>query len=197
MELSELCPALEAILFASGDSMGRDRIAAVLDVDLPTLEETVQQLDAQLRSANRGLRLVSMEDRLQLVTAPAYSDLVVKALEKRKTARLSPAALEVLSIVAYHQPVTRSYIEKVRGVDSSYTVSFLSERGLIQPVGKLEAPGRPTLFGTTEDFLRIMGLPSLDALPPLPQMAEDDSRAALRMAIEEKTEREDGDGGEV
>lgn len=189
METSELSAALEAILFAAGDSMELERLALVLDTDLGKLEDAALALGSALSEGKRGLRLIRLEDRLQLVTAPVYSDLVVRALEKRKNARLSTAAMEVLSIVAYYQPVTRSYIEKVRGVDSSYTVSFLTERGLIEPKGKLEAPGRPTLFGTTEEFLRIMGLRSLDELPPLPNVAEDDTRAALRMAIEEKQER--------
>lgn len=188
MKLNELSAALEAILFVAGDSMEIERLAMVLDTDSGKIEDAALELGTLLEEQNRGLRLIRLESRLQLVTAPAYSEAVIRAMEKRKTGRLSPAALEVLSIVAYHQPVTRSYIEKVRGVDSSYTVSFLTDRGFIEPKGKLEAPGRPTLFGTTEEFLRVMGLRSLDELPPLPNIAEDEGRAALRMAIEEKTE---------
>ena len=188
MNEKELTGALEAILFAAGDSMEEERLCAVLGVDTETFRTAAGRLEEELRDRSRGVRLVQMENRWQLVTAPEWSELVVRALEKRRTARLSPAAMEVLSIVAYYQPVTRSYIEKVRGVDSSYTVSFLTERGLIAPCGKLEAPGRPTLFATTEEFLRVMGIRDLSQLPPLPDIAEDESRAALRMAIEEKQE---------
>lgn len=188
MDEKELTGALEAILFAAGDSMEEERLCAVLGVDAETLRAAAGRLEEELRERSRGVRLVQLENRWQLVTAPEWSELVVRALEKRRTARLSPAAMEVLSIVAYYQPVTRSYIEKVRGVDSSYTVSFLTERGLIAPCGKLEAPGRPTLFATTEEFLRVMGIRDLSQLPPLPDIAEDESRAALRMAIEEKQE---------
>ena len=188
MNEKELTGALEAILFAAGDSMEEERLGAVLGVDTETFHAAAGRLEEELRDRSRGVRLVQMENRWQLVTAPEWSELVVRALEKRRTARLSPAAMEVLSIVAYYQPVTRSYIEKVRGVDSSYTVSFLTERGLIAPCGKLEAPGRPTLFATTEEFLRVMGIRDLSQLPPLPDIAEDESRAALRMAIEEKQE---------
>ena len=188
MDEKELTGALEAILFAAGDSMEEERLCAVLGVDTETLRAAAGRLEEELRDRSRGVRLVQLENRWQLVTAPEWSELVVRALEKRRTARLSPAAMEVLSIVAYYQPVTRSYIEKVRGVDSSYTVSFLTERGLIAPCGKLEAPGRPTLFATTEEFLRVMGIRDLSQLPPLPDIAEDESRAALRMAIEEKQE---------
>ena len=188
MNEKELTGALEAILFAAGDSMEEERLCAVLGVDTETFRAAAGRLEEELRDRSRGVRLVQMENRWQLVTAPEWSELVVRALEKRRTARLSPAAMEVLSIVAYYQPVTRSYIEKVRGVDSSYTVSFLTERGLIAPCGKLEAPGRPTLFATTEEFLRVLGIRALSQLPPLPDIAEDESRAALRMAIEEKQE---------
>ena len=119
-----------------------------------------------------------------MVSAPEHCEVINRVLEKRPPSRLSPTALEVLSIVAYYQPVTRSYIEKIRGVDSSYTVSFLTERGLIAPCGRLEAPGRPTLFGTTEQFLRVMGVSSLEELPPLPDIATEEGKAALQAAVE-------------
>lgn len=188
MNETELSRALEAILFASGDSVEEERLCTVLGVGLIELRSAAERLERELREAKRGIEMIRLESRYQLVTAAEWSDYVVKAMEKRRTARLTPAALEVLSIVAYYQPVTRSYIEKVRGADSSYTVSYLSERGLIAPCGKLEAPGRPTLFATTEEFLRVMGISDLSELPPLPDIAEDEGRAMLRMTIEEKQE---------
>lgn len=188
MNETELSRALEAILFAAGDSVEEERLCTVLGVGLIELRSAAERLERELREAKRGIEMIRLESRYQLVTAAEWSDYVVKAMEKRRTARLTPAALEVLSIVAYYQPVTRSYIEKVRGADSSYTVSYLSERGLIAPCGKLEAPGRPTLFATTEEFLRVMGISDLSELPPLPDIAEDEGRAMLRMTIEEKQE---------
>ena len=110
---------------------------------------------------------------LQLCSAPEYADYIRAALETRKPPKLSQAALEVLSVVAYFQPVTRAYIESVRGVDSSYTVSVLEERGLIEPCGHLDAPGRPTIFRTTPTFLRTFGLSSLQELPELPEEGEE------------------------
>lgn len=180
----KLCGALEAILFAAGDSVEASRICAVLGVGEEELTAAAEKLAADYEREGRGIRLLRLEERYQLCSAPEWSDEIVRLLEKRRTARLSPAALEVLSIVAYYQPVTRTYIEKIRGVDSSYTVSFLSERGLIAPCGRLEAPGRPTLFGTTEEFLRVMGIANLEELPPLPNIASDEGMAALQAAIE-------------
>ena len=184
MEEKKLKSALEAILFAAGDSVEAARIAAVLGVSEGALHDAATSLAAVYEREERGIRLIRLEDRYQLCSAPDWSDEIVRLLEKRRTARLSPAALEVLSIVAYYQPVTRTYIEKIRGVDSSYTVSYLSERGLIAPCGRLEAPGRPTLFGTTEEFLRVMGVASLEELPPLPDVATDEGMAQLQAAIE-------------
>lgn len=188
METRKIPSALEAILFAAGDSVEASRIAAVLGISESELAAAAQELAAAYEREGRGIRLIRMEERYQLCSAPEWSDEIVRLLEKRRTARLSPAALEVLSIVAYYQPVTRTYIEKIRGVDSSYTVSFLSERGLIAPCGRLEAPGRPTLFGTTEEFLRVMGIASLEELPPLPDVATDEGMAALQAAIENHSE---------
>ena len=187
----ELSRALEAILFAAGDSVEEERLCTVLGTELTELRAAAALLEQELKENERGIRLIRLESRYQLVTAGEWSEYVVKAMEKRRTARLTPAALEVLSIVAYYQPVTRSYIEKVRGADSSYTVSYLADRGLIAPCGKLEAPGRPTLFATTEEFLRVMGITDLSELPPLPDIEEDDGRAMLRMTIEEKQENGD------
>lgn len=188
MELSELSAALEAVLFAAGDSVDFDRLRKLLDVTPMELEAALSLLEESCEKQNRGIRLIRLENRLQLVTAPEYYDLALRVLEKRKTTKLSSAAMEVLSIVAYYQPVTRSYIEKLRGVDSSNTVNMLTEQGLIEPKGKLEAPGRPTLFGTTENFLRVVGLQSLEQLPPLPEIKEDEGREELQMAIEHQRE---------
>lgn len=184
MEQAEIIPALEAILFAAGDSVEAERIGKVLGAEIFEVLAAAETIAKGYEREGRGLRLVRMEQKLQIVSAPEYSDLISRALEKRAQPRLSPTALEVLSIVAYYQPVTRSYIEQLRGTDSSYTVALLSERGLIAPCGRLEAPGRPTLFGTTEQFLRVMGLSSLQDLPPLPDIATDEGMQELQSAID-------------
>lgn len=183
MEHDELLAAVEAILFASGEPMKASRIAQVLGEETQTIISVAKELqEAYLESAS-GIRLVQMNDSLQLVSAPEYSTYIVRALEQRKPPKLSPSALEVLAVVAYFQPVTRAYIDQVRGVDSSYTVGMLAERGLIEPCGKLEAPGRPTLYRTSALFLRTMGMVTLDELPVLPDLATNEGAEKLQAAI--------------
>ena len=184
MELPEICSALEAVLFAAGDSVELSRVAKVLGVESWEVRQAAERLRNEYEENRRGVRLVRMDERVQLVTAGEYAETVTRALEKRPQPKLSPTALEVLSIVAYYQPVTRAYIEQLRGADSSYTVAMLSERGLIAPCGRLEAPGRPVLFATTEQFLRVMGISSLAELPPLPNVATGEGIEELQEAID-------------
>ena len=157
---------MESILFASGDPFPIARLAALLDIREEEVLEAAERLADHYRFENRGIRLVRLEDSLQLITAPENGDWVRRALDTRKPGKLSAAALEVLAIAAYFQPVTRTYIEQVRGVDSSYTVNLLTEKGFLEPCGRLEVPGRPVLYQTTAAFLRAFGLSSLDELPP-------------------------------
>jgi segregation and condensation protein B len=185
IELSVLCPAVEAVLFAAGDSVPVGRMAQVLGVSEEEVASAAQSLAEDYISRRRGIRLVRMENSLQLASAPEYADEIVRCLEKRRNPRLSQTALEVLAIVAYFQPVTRAYIEQMRGVDSSYTVSALLQRGLIEPCGHLDAPGRPVLFCTGEAFLRTMGIRSLDELPPLPDLSTDGGLSRLQAAVAE------------
>ena len=156
---------IESILFASGDPYPVERLMALLDLSREEVLASAQRIGDRYRFENRGIRLLVLEDSLQLGSAPENADWVRRALDTRKPARLSPAALEVLAIAAYFQPVTRTYIEQIRGVDSSYTVSLLTEKGFLEPCGRLDAPGRPMQFKTTAAFLRIFGLSSLDELP--------------------------------
>ncbi|MCD8331608.1 MAG: SMC-Scp complex subunit ScpB [Oscillospiraceae bacterium] len=172
MELKELECTLEAILFAAGEPVELERICAALEVDRQTLEGILQNLADTYSYQRRGMRLVRMEDSCQLCSAPEYAPAVRKALESRKPPRLSQPALEVLSVVAYFQPVTRAYIDQVRGVDSSYTVGLLLERELIEEAGRLAVPGRPIQYRTTKNFLRTFGLRSLEELPELPTQEE-------------------------
>lgn len=185
MELNELSAAVEAILFASGDPVPAARIAQVLGVEVGRVYEAAEALADNLESKGHGIRLLRLEEDLQLCSAPEYAQVISHALEQRRPPRLSPAALEVLAIVAYFQPVTRVYIDQIRGVDSSYTVGVLTERGLIEPAGKLEVPGRPTLYRTGDAFLRTMNIRSLSELPTLPDVGTDEGIIALQNKIEE------------
>ena len=183
--MAELTSALEAILFASGESIPAARLSLVLGADEEELLRCAQELAEDYEKNGRGIRLLRLDDRLQLCSAPEYAPYIAKALEVRKPAQLSPSALETLAIVAYFQPVTRAYIDQVRGVDSSYTVSTLLERGLIEIAGRLDVPGRPSLLKTTDVFLRTMGVSSLDELPKLPDMSSGDGVLELQRRIEE------------
>ncbi len=184
MELNEIIASMEAILFAAGDVVPAARIAQVLGVETQAVLDAAAVLAQSLLEQGRGIRLLRLEDNLQLCSAPEYSQAVMRALEQRRPPRLSSAALEVLAIVAYFQPVTRAYIDQIRGVDSSYTVGVLIERGLIEPAGKLEVPGRPTLYKTGSVFLRTMDIQSLDELPTLPNVDTDEGIIALQNKIE-------------
>ena len=173
LDLREVEAAVEAILFAAGEPLPIERICLALDLDRPTAEQVLQKLGDHYAYERRGIRLVRMEDCYQLCSSPDYADLIRKAFEIRKTARLSHPALEVLTIVAYYQPTTRAYVDQVRGVDSSYTVSLLLERGFIEECGRLQVPGRPRLYRTTKKFLRDFHLSSLDELPEMPGIETD------------------------
>jgi segregation and condensation protein B len=183
--MAELTSALEAILFASGDSIPTARLSLVLGTDEEEILRCAAELAESYENEGRGIRLLRLDDRLQLCSAPEYAPYVTKALEQRKPAQLSQSALEALAIVAYFQPVTRAYIDQVRGVDSSYTVSTLLERGLVEVAGRLDVPGRPALLKTTDVFLRTMGVSSLEELPKLPDMSGGDGAAELQRKIEE------------
>ena len=181
----DLTSAIEAILFAAGDSVPLARLSLVLGVSEQDVETSVKMLQESYIEQQRGMRILRLEDKVQMCSAPEYASFISKTLEQRKPPVLSQPALETLAVVAYFQPVTRAYIEQVRGVDSSYTVGVLNERGLIEECGRLEVPGRPVLFKTTDVFLRTMGISSLDELPELPDMTDSDGMEKLQEKIDE------------
>ncbi len=161
--------ALEAILFAAGEPLSLDRLAQALEVSLAEAQDLAMQLSEDFRKRESGLQIVRLENGYQMCTNPAYGEVVRKTLDLRRNAPLSQAAMEVLAVVAYNQPVTKSFVEQVRGVDCSGIFTSLISKGLLEEQGRLELPGRPLLYGTTPDFLRCLGISSLADLPPLPQ----------------------------
>ncbi len=168
-EYPELESTIEAILFASGEPVSLERLALATDCPVEDCKQAAETLRDRYIYEQRGIRVVVMEDRYQMCSESRFAPAVRKALETRKPPALSQTAIEVLSIIAYSQPTTKGYIEKIRGVDSSYTVNSLAEKGIIEECGRLDAPGRPALYQTTDKFLRIFGISSLDELPPLPE----------------------------
>jgi len=176
----EIDAMIEAILFASGDPISIDRISLSADLDESIVRESINRLQQVYNFQRRGIRIVQLENSYQMCTAPEHADPVRRALEIRKAQPLSQPALEVLAIIAYYQPVTRAYIEQVRGIDSSYTVSLLAEKGLIEECGRLDAPGKPVLFKTTAGFLRAFGISALNELPKI-----DDQDNQLQLSMED------------
>lgn len=173
--------SLEAMLFAAGDPVEPGKLAEVLDIDVESVIKMLGHLEAMYDENDRGLRLIRVDGKYQLCTREEYADEVRGLLEIKKNTPLSQAAFEVLAIVAYNKTVTRSFIEQIRGVDCSGPVSNLIQKGLIEEKGRLDLPGRPLVYGTTDRFLRCFSLNSLDDLPDLPEEEEkkDDSQTSL------------------
>ena len=170
MDMREIESAMEGILFASGEPVHVDRLCTALELDRATAEQVLQRLMDYYAYERRGIRLLRMEDSWQLCSAPDYAEVIRRAFEIRKPAKLSQPALEVLTIIAYYQPTTRAYVDQIRGVDSAYTIGLLLERRLIEECGRLQVPGRPHLYRTTKQFLRAFYLTSLEDLPEMPDL---------------------------
>ena len=169
MTNEEMRAAIEAILFASGEPLEIIRIAEALETDVETVRAYLFEIGASLDSRGSGICLLKLGDKYQLCSRKEYAPLIRAVLDLKKNIPLSNAALEVLAVVAYNQPVTKAYIEQVRGVDCSGVVNTLCQKGLLEERGRLELPGRPLLYGTTPNFLRCFCLTSLADLPELPE----------------------------
>jgi len=172
MEIAEIERAVEAILFAVGDPIEITRLSEILEIDEESLEKIITNLRDYYDFEQRGVRIVKLDNSYQMCSTPQHAEFIRKALETRRAPKLSPALLEVLSVIAYRQPITRAYVEQVRGVDCSYSITSLCEKGLIMESGRLDVPGKPILYRTTKDFLRVFGLESLQDLPELPEFAD-------------------------
>lgn len=172
--MTQLESTLEAVLFAAGDAVSLDRLCAALETPREDILAAARELENLYDFENRGLMLRRIDDKLQLCSRPMYAAAARRVTESRRAASLSPAALEVLTIIAYRQPVTRAFIDQLRGVDSGGTLSGLAEKQLIEEAGRLEVPGRPILYRTTERFLQAFALESLDDLPALPALTENE-----------------------
>ncbi len=169
MNNREITAALEAVLFASGDPISKKRLAEVLETDENKIEKHIDSLAEKLESEGSGLEVLKLENTYQLTTKKAYAEYIKRAFDIKRKTPLSSAALEVLAVIAYNQPVTRAFTEQVRGVDCSGVIQTLIEKELIEERGRLELPGRPLLYGTTKNFLRCFSMSDLSELPPLPK----------------------------
>ena len=167
MEQKELQRAIEAILFAAGERIETARLAMALETDERDIEDAANALADALAFERRGIRILRLDNGYQMVSSGEMADYVTKALETRKPPKLSASQLEALTIVAYYQPATKAMVEQIRGVDSSYSISALMNKKLIEEAGRLNVPGRPIQYRTTPDFLRTFGFESLEELPPI------------------------------
>ena len=168
MQKQDMIKAAEAVLFAGGEPVSLERIAAVFEIKHSAAAKLMDEVIEHIAKSDLGFIAVKLDDAYQLVTKTEYAPEIKTAFEIKRRTPLSPAAFEVLAVIAYNQPVTRAFIEQVRGVDCTAVVSTLIEKDLVEERGRLELPGRPLLYGTTKNFLRCFSLSSLDELPPLP-----------------------------
>lgn len=169
MKTEKLIEAFEAVLFAGGEPISIDRLAQTFEITPEKALEVMELLSAKMRKNGSGLELLRLENTYQLSTNTEYAEYIKRAFDLRRRTPLSSAALEVLAVVAYNQPITKAFIEQVRGVDCSSVVTTLIEKGLIEERGRLELPGKPLLYGTTKNFLRCFSLSDLTELPELPK----------------------------
>ena len=165
MEKIQLQAALEALLFAMGDAVETEMLASALEVPADQIRSVLDEMAEHFYTEERGIRLIRLDDSYQLCTAKEYFPCLIRLANSPKRIRLTDVMLETLSIIAYKQPVTKMEIEKIRGVKSDHAVNKLIECDLVAELGRLDAPGRPVLFGTTEAFLRHFGVSSVDELP--------------------------------
>ena len=167
MEQNDLQRALMAVLFAAGEPVAASRLAESLQVDESEIHRECEALISALAYHRSGIRIVKLENAYQMCSSAEMAEYVTKTLETRKPPKLSPSQLETLTVIAYYQPATKAYVETIRGVDSAYSVSALLTKKLIRECGRLNVPGRPILYETTPDFLRVFGLESLADLPDI------------------------------
>lgn len=172
MELQWVKNALEALLFACGEPVSAEQLAQTLETDADTVERLLLDMKEEYSGSQHGIQLLRLEDRWQFTTKNEFGDYVKKILDTRRNMPLSPASLEVLAIIAYNQPVSRSFIDQIRGVDSDSAVQTLLTRNLIEEAGRLDLPGHPISFRTTDTFLRCFGMTALDQLPALHEETE-------------------------
>ncbi len=167
MDAEQLKRAIEAILFASGEKVELSRLAFALEAEEADIEKAADELVSELAFDRRGIRVLKLEKAYQMVSSGEMADYVTKALETRKPPKLSASQLETLTIIAYYQPATKAMVEQIRGVDSSYSITALMNKKLIEEAGRLNVPGRPIQYKTTADFLRTFGLSTLEQLPEI------------------------------
>ena len=191
MELDEIEGAIEAVLFTMGDSVSIEKIAAAIEHDVDTTRKIIHNMMDKYESKDRGIKIIELDNAFQMCTKTEYYESLIKVASQPRKYVLTDVLLETLSIIAYKQPITKIEIEKIRGVSSDHAVNRLVEYGLAKELGRLDAPGRPMLFGTTEEFLRTFGVQSIDELPVISEDLLEQFKDEAQMEIEEQKREED------
>lgn len=190
MKTEKLIAGFEAVLYAGGEPVSIDRLSQIFEITPEKVVKTMEQLEERMAANKSGLQILRLENTYQMATKEEFADYIKKAFDIKRRTPLSSAALEVLAVVAYNQPVTKSFIEQVRGVDCSGVVTTLVEKGLIEERGRLELPGKPLLYGTTKNFLRCFSLNDLTQLPPLPKTGEEVNDVGEQLELTDPAELE-------
>lgn len=189
METENINGAIEAILFANGSSVEPARIAIALKITESEAREHLDELKNEYENSDRGITIIKLKDSYQMVSVKKFAPEIRTVMDLRRNTPLSQAALEVLAVIAYNQPVTKSFVEQIRGVDCSGVIGSLTSKDLIEEKGRLELPGRPLIYGTTENFLRCFNVSSIEELPPLPEdNADEEESGDVQMTVEEVIE---------
>ena len=184
MRTKQLESIIEAILFAMGDSVEVSKIASAIEQDVPTTEKLIHNMMDKYQKEERGIRIIELDHAYQLCTKPEMYEYLIRIAKQPKKYVLTDVMLETLSIIAYRQPITKLEIEKIRGVKCDHAINKLIEYNLIREIGRLDAPGRPILFGTTEEFLRNFGVQSLEDLPAINPVQVEDFKAEAEEEVE-------------
>lgn len=192
MTEKEYRSAIEAILFSAGDSVELSRLAMTLELPESAVQTQLDLLMQEYAEMDRGVTVIRLNNSYQMVSVKAYAPYVRKAMDLRRNIPLSQAAMEVLAVIAYNQPVTKSFVEQVRGVDCSGVIGSLTAKDLIEEKGRLELPGRPLLYGTTENFLRCFSISSIDELPPIPKDEDKGTRGQQMSIFDTEDKPDDG-----
>lgn len=189
MNKTEIKCAIEAILFTSGASVQLSTICKALEVKESKGKEAINELMDEYNNSAHGIAIIRLEDSYQMCNKKEFGEYIRRVMDLKRNSPLSQAALEVLAVIAYNQPVTKAFVEQVRGVDCAGVIGSLTTKGLIEEKGRLELPGRPLLYGTTENFLRCFQIESLDDLPPLPQQEDEKKDSDTQTDNKEKNDK--------
>lgn len=197
MSIDKMYAVIEAILFTMGESVEVSKLAAAIEQDIPTTVKLIHNMMDRYEAEDRGIKIIELEDSFQMCTKADNYEYIIKVATQPKKQILTDVLLETLSIIAYKQPITRQEIEGIRGVSCDHAVNKLVEYGLVAEVGRLDAPGRPLLFGTTEDFLRSFGVKSVEDLPVISADKIEDFRKEAESETEPESGTDSLEGSEI